>query len=160
MKIKTFITCLLAALSITVSSTPALAQDNNTSITYFDDGSYLVTTLISTDDPVISPYALTYTENKTGITKYFNDSGKLMWYLKVIGNFTYNGTTAKCNRAEVEAKSYSSCWKLSHLTSSRNGATAYASCVSEFYMGSTRIRGFSNTLSLTCHPDGTYTTNY
>lgn len=46
MKIKTFITCLLAALSITISSTPALAQDNNTSITYFDDGSYLVTTLI------------------------------------------------------------------------------------------------------------------
>lgn len=55
MKIKTFITCLLAALSITISSTPALAQDNNTSITYFDDGSYLVTTLIPEDEPVISP---------------------------------------------------------------------------------------------------------
>ena len=157
MKIKTFITCLLAALSITISSTPALAQDNNTSITYFDDGSYLVTTLIPEDEPVISPYALTYNVNKTGITKYYNDDGKLMWYLKVMGNFTYNGTTAKCNSADVEAKSYNSCWKLLHLSSSRSGATAYASCVSEFYMGSTRIRSFSNTISLTCHPDGTFT---
>lgn len=156
MKIKTFITCLLAALSITLSSTPALAQDSNTKTTYFEDGSYMVTTLISEDASGCSPYVLTQTENKTGITRYYNESGELVWYLKVKGNFTFNGTTAKCNSADVEAKSYADCWKITNLSAARSGAKAYASCVAKFYKGSTLIRSFNKTTSITCLPDGHY----
>ncbi|MBE5928325.1 MAG: hypothetical protein E7267_02990 [Lachnospiraceae bacterium] len=147
--------CSLMCLSIFSTHNVTYANDNST-ITYFEDGSYLVTIIESCDDYTLNSRELTITENKTKTSNYYDSNNELLWYVKVKGNFTYNGTTATCNSSEVVAASNNSNWKISNRSASKSGSTAYASCTAKRYSGSTVVQTINRQVSLHCSPSGVY----
>lgn len=157
-----FKSILLSLLMLfTFLATPSFANAaSNESVTYFDDGSYMVTTII--EEPTLQKPSGMQT-NATSTTKtmckqvnYYNGSNQVMWYVIATGTFTYNGTTAKCNSSSVKAESLVSTWKMSKLSSARSGATAYAAATAKHYMAGLVINTIDELVSLTCSPSGKF----
>lgn len=139
-----------------LSGSPAVKK----TVTYFDDGSRLTTTTMETPLSQNPFGAQTYATSKTvknwKLSEYFNASGELMWYFKVTGIYTYDGSTAKCNSSDITAHSYNSTWKLSKLSSATNGATAIAHITAKQYMAGVVMKTMNESLTLTCRPNGTF----
>lgn len=158
-KFKSILLSLLMLL--TFLATPSFADAaSNESVTYLDDGSYMVTTII--EEPTLQKPSGMQT-NATSTTRtiskqvnYYNGSNQVMWYVKATGSFTYNGTTAKCNSSSVKAESLVSTWKMSKLSSARSGATAYAAATAKFYMAGVLMQTVDELVSLTCSPNGKF----
>ncbi len=133
---------------------------DNSKITYFEDGSYLVTTITDEEGSKkpsgVQTFATSTTVTKSKTANYYNADGKVMWYLKVTGSFTYNGTTSKCNSAAVTAESNVSTWKLSKRSAARGESTAYASATAKQYMAGVVIKTISDIVSLHCSPTGVF----
>ena len=133
---------------------------DNSTITYFDAGSYMITTI--GDEPGskkpsgIQPFAASTTVSKSKTARFYNSENQVMWYVKVTGSFTYTGSSAKCNSASVTADSLSNSWKVSKLSAAHSGATAYASATGKQYFLGTVIDTISRTVSLTCSPTGIF----
>lgn len=145
----------------TFMATPTFADAaSNETVTHFDDGSYIVTTII--EEPTLQrPSGMQTNATSTNVTaskrmNYCNASNEVMWYIKVTGSFTYNGTTAKCNSSSIKAESLVSTWKLSKLSSARSGATAYAGATAKHYMAGVVINTMDELISLTCSPSGKF----
>ena len=104
--------------------------------------------------PGIQPYVLTVEMTRSKISRYYNAKGDVMWYVKVTGTFTYNGTTSKCLKSSVTAEALNSTWKVSQLSAARSGATAYASCKATHYMANLVTNTMDGFVSLTCDRNG------
>lgn len=154
---KKLIFSLIAAL-IFVSVTPnvASAQNPNTQIEYFSDGSYLITYVTETTNfSNIATYAAT-TKTKTKTANYYNSSNELLWFVQVKGTFTYGNGSSKCTASEVNAGSYNSHWKLSNKTSSKSGNSATASVTAKLYRGSEVLQTLHKSVTLSCSPTGQF----
>lgn len=140
---------LILLLSTEGLCAPALAagtQDYTETITYFADGSYLVTRI--TCD---SAYTSRSVEHKSGKKHYdfYNSNRKLSWTFRVHGAFTYDGSSAEATSADYSYDIYDSAWSFNGGSASYSGATATAT-------GSFTLLIIPNsvTLSLTCSPKG------
>lgn len=158
---KKLFTLLLATLLITQSvSATALAQTaDNEQIQYFDDGSYMVTTISSVSSsncyaPAIRAAVKTVTKTKT--TKYFNAAHAVMWSIQVKGTFTYGNGAAKCTKAEAIAESYNDNWKLSNKSASKNRNKATASVTAQQTKYGIVYNTIHETVTLTCSPTGQF----
>lgn len=153
---------LFTLLAVPYRAEAAVSGDtaDNSTITYFDDGSYMITTI--EDEPGsktpsgIQPFAASTTVSKSKTARYYNSEGSVMWYLKVTGSFTYTGSSAKCNSASVTAEAIGSTWKVSKLSAAHSGATAYASATGKQYIMGTVVNTMNKTISLTCSPTGIF----
>lgn len=94
----------------------------------FDDGSY-IETIIEQSAPLTRAKSLSGSKTKN----YKDKNGNIIWYLKVNGKFSYNGTSATCTESKIEAKSSDFNWKISNKKATRSGATAKASCTAKKY---------------------------
>lgn len=84
-----------------------------------------------------------------------NSSGTSLWYVKVEGTFTYNGSTAICTKSTVSAGSYMSNWKIISKTSSKSSNKASATAKANCYGSSgSLIDSLTKTVTLTCHANG------
>lgn len=150
---------LLLALSITLTTftSTTSAVTLNSQIERFDDGSYaiIVATCIRSNT-AINNYSSQSTKTGTKTYSYYNSSGQKMWYIKVIGTFTYGNGTYTCTKSDIETKSYSSYWSLSGASAARSGATAYAGVTAKRYYNGTLTNTIQKTISLTCNPDGSF----
>lgn len=145
---------LLFAFLLAFSST-SLAFDINSEseIEYFDDGSYIITTIEDDVQSMIMPFSKTVTKSKT--VKYYSaDVAK--WYIKVTGNFTYGNGSAKCTKSTVSAGSFANEWKISGKSASKNGQTAYANAIAKKYYNGAVTKTINKTVKLTCSPTGKF----
>lgn len=116
----------------------------------FDDGSY-IETIIKHDVPLIRASSVSGTKTKN----YKDKSGKIIWYVKVNGKFSYNGKTATCTTSNVEAKSSNYNWKIASKKATRYGATATASCTAKKYSAlGIQLSSVNTSVSLTCSGTG------
>lgn len=156
MKIRllTLFLCLTLFIAITPFVFAEEAQGTNivsTSTTYFEDGSYCITTI--TEYPSVFN-TRTAEQQKTGTKMYacFDSSGSQLFSLTVHGTFTYNGTAAKATAASYSYTVDSALWGFSSGSASCSGATAAATA--DF-----KLLGFLSTktldASLSCSPIGT-----
>ena len=90
----------------------ALANETVIDVEYLDNGDYIVTTIDNSipEPDVSNPNATTITKTKT--KNYYNSAGNVMWYIKVQGTFTYNGSTSKCTSAAHKAAALGTSWSI------------------------------------------------
>lgn len=124
-------------------------------IEYLDNGDYIITYI--EDDATITPDdgSDSTTVTKTKTSKYKNSAGETMWYIKVQGTFTYNGTTSVCNSAAHKAGAPGSTWSILSASHSKSGnhATATATARHYLYPG---YNDYTRSVTLTCSPTGVF----
>ena len=160
-----FFSALFVFLPSSASAEPDLSKPG---ITRFKDGSYFET-IISDESSVIqddtqsiprikhiSSKSTKTTRTKSKSTYYKNSSGKILWYVKVTGTFTYGHGSSVCTNAAVTAASKSSSWKIYRKSAakSHNKASAYATGV-HYYHGIS-AESTTKTVTLTCSPTGVF----
>ena len=116
---------------------------------YFDDGSYIVTT-ITESSSILTRASGSKTASKTA--KYYSSSGSALWSVTVTGNFSYTGTSATCKSASVSTKIYNSAWSIISSYAKPSGASATAAASAKSSKNSTYK---TLTVTLTCKSNGT-----
>lgn len=148
------ILCIFGML-FTLQSTFAFAESAHITKEDLGNGYYTITVI----DDISSSVCLlasdsTVTKSKT--TYFKNSNNETLWYVRVTGTFTYNGTTSKCTASTPSAKSYDSAWKISDVSGSKTGNTAKASAVGTLYQLGAVIQTVPKTVTLTCSPAGKF----
>lgn len=155
--IKLIMAVLTALIMIFALAVPVMADENtgetveSVTVEYLEDGSYYET-VITVDanengDSGIMSTAKTRTGSKK--TSYKNKSGAVLWYVKVTGKFTYNGSTSKCTSASATAASNSSSWKIIDKSSSKSGNKAIGKATAK-----EQSTSLTRTVTLSCSKTG------
>jgi hypothetical protein len=129
-------------------------------VTYLSDGSRVVTeifvepSLAATSQDILAAASSASTKSGSKKVSYENSSGTLLWYVKVSGTFTYNGSTSTCTKSTVSTSAPASNWKISSNDSGKTGNQAWATATAKRYNGSTVVQTVSRTVTLTCSKTG------
>ena len=147
---------LTVVVMLLLSAIPAYATSiDSITVNQVGNGYYTVTVIEDLSDNVIVPRA-TNTTTKSKTTYVKNSAGTTLWYVRVTGTFTYGDGTAKCTSVTPSAASQHSSWKVSNITGSKSGATAYASATGKQYLDGTVINTITENVSLTCSQTGQF----
>ncbi len=133
---KRILSIFLAVLFVFALTPSVFATDNavsntsnSTTITYLDDGSYIVVTLI-TDD--ISSLSLNSTQsksfNKVGnkFATCYDKNNNLEWKYTLSAEFeVVEGVSATCTSATYSQTIYANDWSFSNGNATKSGNTAY-----------------------------------
>lgn len=140
---------LLMASSITVFAESPEPDE----IIYLEDGSYIEIT-IEEEPPTIQLFASTKTKTASKTAQAKNSSGAKIWYVKVTGTFSYNGTSSSCTKSIATAASQHSSWSIKSKSPSKSGSTAKATATAVKKLDGTVTQTMTRTVSLTCSKSG------
>ncbi|MCR4717074.1 MAG: hypothetical protein K5656_07830 [Lachnospiraceae bacterium] len=167
MTIKRLTGLLLAVILLTLGTNYNMVQSHaavansitkELSIEIINDDLYCVTTIVSNDisSEIFFPNQTKATNAKSGskTVEYKNSKGKTLWYVKVSGSYTYNGSSASCTSASVYATSNDSNWNISNKKSHKSSNTAYASATGTLKQQGITIQTINKSVSLSCSKDG------
>lgn len=149
-------TILITILIISLSIIPVYASPiDSVTINNLGNDYYVVTVIEDTTDNAVCPMSTkTVTKSKTTYIK--DSSGTTLWYVRVTGTFSYGNGTAKCIKATPSSASKHKSWKVSNVSCSKSGATAYAKATGKQYLDNTLINTINEKVSLTCSPQGNF----
>lgn len=153
MRHKRMIACTLVFIILSVLlCAPSMAGGKQQSdVTYFEDGSYLVRTVIEiASDYAASQTATEYTKSGIATEGYYNSKDELVWSLSVHGTFTYDGTTAEATAARYSYEINDSDWSFKSGSASYSGATATANGTFLYL----KLWPNTDSVSLACSPKG------
>ena len=139
----TICTMLLCMVPLT-----AQASENTVTVEYFDDGSYLVTTISSIDARIL-------TKVSTKTREYYSADDVIQWKMTVTGEFLYDGTTCNCTYASGTTTIYAtSLWgKNSDSASYSGNSGTYTVVFNRKFMGIT-TNTVTQVLTITCDENG------
>ena len=148
---------LVALFIFTFSSTVALAEETKSpniqqSVEYLSDGSYFVTTIETNETKssmsMLSRSASTKSGSKT--STYYGSNNQAIFYVRVNGTFTYNGSSSSATSASCTVGHYVS-------GSSSSGRGAYTSGRSAVAYATVKHGGLSTyrSVTLSCSANGT-----
>ena len=164
---RTFILAIAVITVLAMAAVPCSAAvssdkfqtDTVVAVTGDLDGLHFVTTIetdsttnAQSDSAVLKAASTTKTGSKSA--KYYNGSS-LLWYVKVTGTFSYNGSSATCTKASVTAASNNSYWKIGNKYSTKTGATATGTATAYRYFNGVVQQTIKRTVTLTCSKTGT-----
>ncbi len=119
-KITFFALTLLLLLSFSLTSfatadTPDVLLSDGETITYLDDGDYIITSLTFGADLVNSQRATnSVTKTGTKTVSYYSDDNELEWKYTLTGTFTVNpGVSSVCTNASYSTQIHSNKWSFS-----------------------------------------------
>ena len=155
-------------VAVALSPTSAFANDSaktlnvvveNTPIIKVQNGYYFETVVISTQAPkkIIATSGSKHAVTGSKTTYYKNANGKILWYVKVTGIFTYGNGSALCKSASVSAESKNTSWKITNKSSSINKNIATARATGRKYANGVRVDKVNKSVSLTCSASGKLT---
>ena len=158
-KISALLLSVLFLVSIFVFPVNASVVDgdeNGYEIEYLDNGDYIITYI--EDDEIIEPDdgSKSTTVTKTKTSKYKNSAGATMWYIKVQGTFTYNGTTSTCNSAAHKAAAIGSTWSIISASHSKSGNKATATATARHSSGGGVYSDYTRSVTLKCSATGVF----
>lgn len=127
---KTFVSLILIISMITSTIIPAFAAEpasneisESVTITYLDDGSYIVKTIVS--NPVESRSS-TFIKTGNIVASHYSGDDELLWQYTLYGEFLVNsGVSAVCTSATYTQNIYASSWSFSNGQATASGNTAY-----------------------------------
>jgi hypothetical protein len=127
-----------------------------TDVVYLNDGSRIVTEISVEPSRVLTLATASATSTKTGskTVSYENSSGTLLWYVKVTGTFSYDGSTSSCTSSTVTASAPDSNWVIAGQSASKSGSQATGTATAKLYKGSTVVQTVSKTVILSCSKTG------
>lgn len=152
-KAVSLILCVIMMFS--VMSVSAFASDETVvseTVTYLDDGSYMVTVLTESEN-LLSRATSTKTGSKT--TTLYNSDSEAVVQLKLTGTFSYTGSSASCTASSVSYTVYDSSWKVTSSTASKSGNKAIGDFVSKHYVLLIPVQTIETTITITCSNSGT-----
>lgn len=164
----------LVAVIFTITALPVFADDmdnnaNNTNlIKTLEDGSYYETVITSERVPsamtTLSRAAKTkktaFSKTKTKITArskttyHRTKNGKVLWYVKVTGTFTYGNGHSKCIRSSVKAVSKSKNWKIIRKSADKYDNKAVAEATAKKITRKSQVNSMH--VSLSCTSSGNF----
>ena len=148
-----FFLCFVVILSImgtTVCAAEPETVVSKTEITYFEDGSYLVTEI--TEDTGGSMARITNSKSGTKTTSMYNAAKKLLFSLTVHGMFTYDGYSALATNVTYSYTIDNSAWSFDSGSCSKSGPKVTATATFDYL---SFIQSRTLTVTLTCSPIGT-----
>lgn len=127
---KTIILLFFIICIILTSSIPTFAVENTiselaevTEITYFDDGSYIVSTIVTESMPFRTS---SFTKCGHRVVSYYNESDELMWQYTLYGEFNVvSGVSAICTSSTYTQTIYGNRWSFSNGQATASGNSAY-----------------------------------
>mgnify|MGYP000811369877 CR=1 FL=1 len=134
--------------ALPVSAAPAV-ETSETTVEYFEDGSYIVTTITETGRGARSS-----TKSGSKSTHYYNSKDEEQWVATIHGTFSYDGYSATCTGAYTSHTIYNSAWKLKSSSSEKSGNQAIGHFVFKYYLLGVPINTIEKTVVLTCSPNG------
>ena len=113
--------------------------------TVIEDNSHNIITLAST------------TKSKTGSkTIYCKDAdGKVLWYVKVTGTFSYDGSTSTCTSVSMTTSTNAAGWNIVNKKCSKSGNRATASATGQKSHNGTVTNSITKSVTLSCSKTGT-----
>lgn len=152
---KNILVSIILSLAVIVScfSMPVYAAEektvSSTTTEYFDDGSYLVTTIT---EEANNSRATTKTASKTAT--YKNSDGDILWTYKVTGTFSYTGSSSTCTAVSDSYTISNDNWHMDSHSTSRSGNTAYGTVTMKRKFLGITTSTVSKDLTLTCSATG------
>ena len=155
MKKKLLITFLMAiAVFFNCFSLPVYASEEekiiNTSVEYFDDGSYLIMT---TAEIVNHSRASVKTGTRTYTHKASDDT--TLWTYKITGTFSYTGSSSTCTAVSDSYTISNDNWHMSSHSCSKSGNTAYGTVTMKYKVLGITANTITKNISLSCSASGT-----
>ena len=132
-----------------------LSLIKTTTIQHLPNGGSLETAV--EEQPVlVAFYASASTKSGTKTITYRNSAGTALWYVKVTGSFSYNGSTSSCSGVSAAAGSYSAYWAILSKSATRNGHSANATATAaQFNTNFEVIATVLRTATLSCSANET-----
>lgn len=154
MKKNIFISLILTiAVMISCFSMPVHAAEEeittSTVVEYFDDGSYIVTTIT---EEVNNTRATTKTGSKT--STYKNSDGEIQWTYKVTGTFSYTGSSSTCTAVSDSYSISNNNWHMSSHSCSKSGNTANGTVTMKYKVLGITTDTVTRNVTLTCSATG------
>lgn len=152
---KNILVSIILSLAVIVScfSMPVYAAEektvSSTTTEYFDDGSYLVTTIT---EEANNSRATTKTASKTAT--YKNSDGDILWTYKVTGTFSYTGSSSTCTAVSDSYTISNDNWHMSSHSCSKSGNKASGTVTMKYKFLGITANTVSKDLTLTCSATG------
>ncbi|MEY8389856.1 hypothetical protein D3Z47_02305 [Lachnospiraceae bacterium] len=144
--------------SKTVYAADTSVSSQDVTIEKITDDLYCITTIETTingsSDKSTAATRSSKTKSGSKTVKYQNSNGTTLWYVKVSGDFSYNGSSSRCTSASVSAASYDKNWTISNKSSSKSGKTATATATGTLNKNSLFSQTITKTVSLSCSKNG------
>lgn len=123
-------------------------NDDVVSISYFEDGSYLVETF--------SERQLRASGSKAGTksTTYHSQDGTALWKATLTGTFTYTGSSATCTGSSCNVTIYNSEWYTISKSATKSGNIAYASVTMGKKLLGVTVAQMPASVSIKCDANG------
>lgn len=145
---KKLLPILIACTLFMLTAMPVFATNTAVKTTTSDDSCYYVT--------VIEEHFIDRaTKSGTKTTYYKNASGTTLWWVKVTGTFTYNGTTSRCTDSSVSASAPASAWRIANKSASKSGNSATATATAKKYINGEVVATITKSVTLSCSKYGT-----
>lgn len=129
----------------------AWSKQTNTSIEYFEDGSYIITTIQENAN-----HTTFSTSTKTGSKRsdYYNEDSEIMWSTTLTATFSYSGTSATCTASNITYTVNASNWRIISAVATKSGNMAIGDVTAKKYFLGVPIETVERTVTLTCSPTG------
>ena len=119
------IVCLIIVIAPCVYANDAIQYntvEESTCTEYYEDGSYLVTTI----QEYPTSRSTTYIKTAEKVARFYNSSDELQWTYKLIGKFTVeSGVSSVCTSSTYSCEIVDSSWSLTAHDNSYSGNIAY-----------------------------------
>lgn len=155
MKKKLLITFLMAiAVFFNCFSLPVYASEEekiiNTSVEYFDDGSYLIMTTTE-----IINYSRASVKTGSRTISHKDSDGTTLWTYKITGTFSYTGSTSTCTAVSDSYTISNDNWHMSSHSCSKSGNTANGTVTMKYKVLGITANTITRNISLSCSATGT-----
>jgi len=152
---KNILVSLLLTIAVMIScfSMPVHAAEEeittSTVVEYFDDGSYIVTTIT---EEVNNTRATTKTGSKT--STYKNSNGEIQWTYKITGTFSYTGSSSTCTAVSDSYTISNDNWHMSSHSCSKSGNKASGTVTMKYKFLGITTDTVTRNVTLTCSATG------
>lgn len=141
---------LISVLILLISPTIVAVDTEKNAIEYFDDGSYLVTTLETFG---LSRATKTITGKKTATYKDSDDT--TLWSATLTGTFSYTGSSATCTASSITYSIVDDSWKITSATASKSQNQALGNVIAKRYTLGIPFKTIEKDITITCSASGT-----
>ncbi len=122
----------------------------DSTIEYFEDGSYIVTEL---SESTVTTFAA-QTKSSYKVSHFYNSNNVKEWTVRLDAAFSYTGSSATCTSAKTSYTIYNDAWKVTSAVPSKSGNKATGTFTVKKYLLGVSIKTVNRTLTITCSNTG------
>lgn len=122
----------------------------DTTIEYFEDGSYAVITIIEELDN-----SRATVKSGSKVYTYSGSNGETLWTYKITGTFSYTGSSSTCTAVSDSYTISNDNWHMSSHSCSKSGNTAYGTVTMKYKVLGITANTITRNISLSCSATGT-----